>query len=124
MTNDLRTTTSEPASAEQIGYRDKPEGPIAAAILAGGAGALTLGILTTLAEANANIKSGLQWSDSVGPLSGKTTLTVIVWLVVWAVLHLALRKRAYESRRALGIALFLVALGVIGTFPTFFQAFE
>ncbi len=124
MSSDLRNTTAAPASADEIGYRDKPEGPIAAAILAGGVGALTLGILTTLAEASAQIKSWLQWSDSVGPLSGKTTLTVIVWLVVWAVLHLALRKKAYESRRALGISLFLVALGIIGTFPTFFQAFE
>jgi hypothetical protein len=39
-------------------------------------------------------------------------------------LHLALRRSRYESTRALMFALILIGLGVIGTFPTFFQAFE
>ena len=36
---------------EGIVYEDKPEGPIAAAIIAAGIGALVLGILTMWAEA-------------------------------------------------------------------------
>jgi len=102
---------------------DRPEGPIAAAILAGGIGCFVLGLLTTLAEANASIKDWLNWNDDVGPLSGKTGLTVIVWLIVWAILHAIYRGRRFETRRALVIALILIALGVLGTFPTFFQAF-
>jgi hypothetical protein len=104
-------------------FTDRPEGPIAAAILAGGIGCLTLGILTTLAEASTSIKDWLQWSDRVGPLSGKTAMAVIIWLVVWAVLHAIYRNKPFETRRALVISLVLVALGVVGTFPTFFQAF-
>jgi hypothetical protein len=64
-----------------------------------------------------------QWSDAVGPLSGKVLMAVLVWLVTWAVLHLALRNRPYETRRALVISLVLIGLGVLGTFPLFFQAF-
>lgn len=104
-------------------FTDKPEGPIAAAILAGGIGCLTLGVFTTLAEANTSVNDWLQWSDRVGPLSGKTAMTVIIWLAAWAVLHMTYRNRPFETRRALIISVVLVILGAIGTFPTFFQAF-
>lgn len=104
-------------------FTDKPEGPIAAAILAGGIGCLALGVFTTLAEASSGIKDWLQWNDRVGPLSGKTGMAVIVWLVAWAVLHVVYRAKPFETRRAMVIALILVALGAVGTFPTFFQAF-
>lgn len=112
-TNEVQGTT----------FEDKPEGPISAAILAGGVGALALGVLTTLAEANESIKTALEFSKTVGPLSGKTILTVVIWLVAWVILHVALRKTEYETRRAFSIAMILVALGVIGTFPTFFLMF-
>ena len=39
-------------------------------------------------------------------------------------LHLALRNKPYETRRALVISLVLISLGVLGTFPLFFQAFS
>lgn len=59
----------------------------------------------------------------VGPLSGKTVMAVIVWLVSWAILHAVYRNREAETRQALTIALVLIGLGVLGTFPTFFQLF-
>jgi hypothetical protein len=123
----MASTDTTPAAGEDelgIAYTDKPEGPVSAAVIAAGIGALALGFLTTLAEANTSVKDWLQWSDDVGPLSGKTILAVVAWLVSWAVLHVALRNKPYETGRALTIALVLIALGVIGTFPTFFQAFE
>ncbi len=107
----------------RIPFEDKPEGPIAAAIIAGGVGAAALGVVTTLAEASEGIREWLQWSDAVGPLSGKVLMAVGVWLVAWAILHVALRSRPYETRRALVVALVLIGLGVVGTFPTFFQLF-
>jgi hypothetical protein len=111
------------ADVAGIAFEDKPEGPIAAAILAGGVGALTLGVVTTLVEASASVKKALTLSTAVGPLSGKVAVTVAVWLVAWLVLHLVYRTKPYESRRALTIAAVLVGLGVVGTFPTFFQMF-
>jgi hypothetical protein len=104
-------------------FEDKPEGPISAAIIAGGIGAFALGVLTTLAEANETIKGWLELSKDVGPLSGKTVFAVVVWLVAWALLHSTMRTTRYETRRAFAIAVVLIVLGVIGTFPMFFQLF-
>ncbi len=102
---------------------DKPEGPVAAALIAGGVGCAALGFLTTLAEANAGAKSWLEWNARVGPLSGKTGMAVIVWLVAWVALHFGLRKRSVDLSKVFVIGLVLVGLGLLGTFPTFFQAF-
>jgi hypothetical protein len=118
-----RPSDTSDTGVEGIEFADKPEGPIAAAILAGGIGALTLGVVTTVAEASSGFRKWLTWNHDVGPLSGKTIITVLVWLAAWAVLHVAYRHRETETRRALLIALVLIALGVVGTFPTFFQAF-
>ena len=123
----MREDTTRKGEAERhstrIDFPDKPEGPIAAAILAGGIGCLALGVFTTLAEASSSIKDWLNWKDNVGPLSGKTGIAVIVWLVAWAVLHVFYRDKPFETHRALTIALVLIGLGALGTFPTFFQAF-
>lgn len=102
---------------------DKPEGPISAAIIAAGIGAAALGVFTVLAEASTSIKNWLAWSNDVGPLSGKTIMAVIVWIVAWAALHIAMRRTRYETRRAGIIALILIGLGLLGTFPPFFQLF-
>ena len=59
----------------------------------------------------------------MGPLSGKTTFAVVVWLVAWAVLHLALRARARLTNGVLVTTGILIALGLLGTFPVFFQLF-
>jgi hypothetical protein len=118
----MHDTPDTSAAAPSTGV-DKPEGPISAAILAAGVGALALGVFTTLAEASSSVADWLRWNAAVGPLSGKTLMTVIVWLVTWAGLHLWLRHKPYETSRAVTIAVVLIALGVIGTFPTFFQLF-
>ncbi|MDP9868795.1 MULTISPECIES: hypothetical protein [Streptosporangium] len=114
---------TKPDAERRVPGAPKPEGPIAAAVLAAGAGSAALGLLTTLAEASTAVKKWLTWSDAVGPLSGKTTAAVLVWLVAWLVLHLRMRTGVYETRRALAVALVLIGLGVLGTFPAFFQLF-
>jgi hypothetical protein len=117
---DTIRTAGEPA--QEITFTDKPEGPISAAIIGAGVGAAALGLLTTLAEASTTIHDWLQFSDPVGPLSGKTIMAVIVWLLAWVALHLGLRNKPYETGRALTICLILLGLGILGTVPTFFQA--
>jgi hypothetical protein len=113
----------EDLQARGFEFPDKPEGPIAAAILAGGIGCLALGVITTLAEASTSIKDWLDWNAGVGPLSGKTGTAIAIWLVAWAVLHVIYRNKPFETRRAFVIALILIALGAVGTFPIFFQVF-
>lgn len=117
-------TTSEARPAHDApSTADKPEGPISAAIIAAGIGALALGIVTTLAEASTTVKEWLEWSTAVGPLAGKVGVALIVWIAAWIGLHAAMRHRPRETRTALIIALCLIALGVLGTFPPFFGLF-
>lgn len=120
MASNIQTGAS---AARQTDNVEKPEGPVAAAIIAGGVGALAVGLLTTLAEASTNVKDFLNFYNPVGPLSGKTIGGVLIWLVSWVVLYLMYRDKPFETRRALTVALVLIGLGLLGTFPIFFQAF-
>lgn len=99
------------------------EGPAAAALLGAGVGAFTLGLLTTLAEASTTIKDWLALTDAVGPLSGKTTYAVIVWLIAWGVLHYTVGRRTQLTATVLTVVVVLLGLGLLGTFPVFFQLF-
>jgi hypothetical protein len=48
---------------------------------------------------------------------------VVIWLLTWVALHIALRNKPYETGCGRTICLILLGLGILGTFPTFFQAF-
>jgi lysylphosphatidylglycerol synthetase-like protein (DUF2156 family) len=114
---------SDATSNGDLEAPDKPEGPIVAAVLAAGVGCFAMGVFTTLGEASTSFADRLTWNEDVGPLSGKTGMTIIVWLVSWAVLYVIFRNRQTETRQALTISLVLMGLGVLLTFPTFFQLF-
>jgi len=115
------SSSMQPVSMPVTGV-DKPFGPVAAVFLAAGIGALVLGMLTTLAEANEGIKSWLEWSTSVGPLAGKTIIAVIAFVVAWVVLGIGLRGRNPKASSVFTWTAVLVAVAVVLTFPTFFQA--
>jgi hypothetical protein len=117
----LETETAPPQTA--LSDVDRPFGPAAAVIVAVGLGALTLGILTTLVEASTWFADKLQWSDRVGPLSGKSILAVLVFFASWAGLTALWRDRSPAVRTVVIATVVLLALGLLGTFPTFFQAF-
>ncbi len=110
------------ATADSPHAKERPEGPAAAALLAAGIGAAALGVVTTLAEASETVKDWLGFSESVGPLSGKTIVAVVVWLVAWIVLHPLLRRRRLSNGILIATGI-LVLVGVVGTFPVFFEAF-
>ena len=106
---------------------DKPDGPAAAAMIASGLGIFTLGLMTTLAVINGSVKSFLEWfqfDQGVGALAGKSTVSVIVFFITWLVLYLLWREKDVVLKKAFYIGLGLGILGVIGTFPPFFEAFE
>ena len=98
-------------------------GPAAAAILASGIGCLALGLLTTLAQAIPPAKEALKLYSPTGPMSGKTILAVAVWLVAWAMLHFLWRNKQVDFGRIFIIALILIGLAFLGTFPLFFRSF-
>lgn len=99
------------------------DGTAVAAILAAAFGCAVIGLATVFAEASPAIKDFLTWSKSVGPLSGKTGMGVICWLVAWGCLHLTLRTREVSFARNWRRALVLLAVGLLGTFPPIFEFF-
>jgi hypothetical protein len=101
----------------------KPDGPLAAVLLAAGIGSFVLGLLTTLAEVSAGFRAWLVLDDGVGPLSGKTILATVVFLISWIILHVLLRHRDGVLRTVVIAFLVLTGLGFLGTFPLVFQAF-
>jgi len=109
-------TVSEPE-------RPRPFGPLAAAFLAAGIGSLVLGLLTTIAEANATFADKLNWYNPVGPLSGKTLIAVAAFVASWLLLHLAFRGKEPAQGVTYWATGLLVVAGLVLTFPKFFDLF-
>lgn len=101
----------------------KPSGPAAAVVVASGIGTFVLGLLATLNEASTDVNEFLAFTDDVGPLSGKTILAAAAFFLSWAVLGYLWRSRDLAWRPVLTATIVLLALGFLGTFPTFFEAF-
>jgi hypothetical protein len=101
----------------------KPNGPVVAVMIAAGIGALVLGIFTVLSEASESVHEFLEFSERVGPLSGKTVFGTAAFLLSWGGLHLVLRDRDLDWRPAITALLLLLAIGLVLTFPPFFQLF-
>ena len=118
-----RTTGAE-APREEIGIAPvRPNGPVAAAVLAAGIGSLVLAILVVIAEASVSFADSLAYSDRVGPLAGKTIWAVVAFLGSWLGLGIALRNREVDLRKVTVVAAVLIALALIGTFSPFFELF-
>jgi hypothetical protein len=106
---------SEPAS--NVSVMMMPNGPGAAAVLAAGIGCFAMGAVSVLTDKLPALARVLNIYRPTGPLSGVSTVTIAVWLAAWAVLHYYWRRRNVELGRATGIALLLLACGVLLTFP-------
>jgi hypothetical protein len=115
-------SAAHPEERDPIG--PKTDGPVVAVMLASGIGALVLGIFTVLSEANEDIHEFLEFSERVGPLSGKTVLATAAFLVSWGGLHMALRDREVAWRTALAVTVVLLVIALVLTFPPFFQLFK
>jgi hypothetical protein len=115
------------ADADEVVVRrietPKPTGPVAAALISAGIGSAMLGFLTTLAEASPAVKTFLSFYNPVGPLAGKTAYAVLAYAVAWALLAVVLRGRSPRLGPAFTWTFVLVGLGLLGTFPIFFEAF-
>ena len=114
---------SENAATSQLEDVERPTGPVAAAVLATGVGAFVLGLLTTLNEASTGVHDFLEFDEGVGPLSGKTIIAVIAYFASWAILHGLWRRQNPALRPILIATAVVIVLGILGMFPTFFQAF-
>jgi hypothetical protein len=103
--------------------QDRPNGPVAAVLLAGGIGAAALGVVTVLAELSHAFRDNLDWWPPAGPLAGKSAVCVVAFLASWAILYYALRSRNVNFVPVAIIALALLAMGLLCTFPPFYSLF-
>ncbi len=89
----------------------------AAAILSAGVACFALAVLAILADKSALIKSSLVFSKPTGPLSGVSTVAILVWLFTWGILEWRWRKKIVAAGRINAVALAPLALSLILTFP-------
>lgn len=92
-------------------------GPGAAAVLAAGIGCFALAVLACVTDKVSSVKKLMPFYTPTGPLSGVTTTAVLVWLVVWLVLHIVWRRRDVSIAALCRIAFALLVLGALLTFP-------
>lgn len=98
-------------------------GVASAAFVSSGIGCLVIGLMVTGAEMSEGLKNALNWWNPAGPLTGKTAVGVIVWLVSWAILHSLWKDKEVALARAFTVTLILIALGFVFTFPPIFELF-
>jgi hypothetical protein len=102
----------------------RPSGPAAAVVLAAGLGCFMLGLLTVLTVASGAFSDAMTFSERVGDLAGVTTIATIVFFATWIGLALAWRRANPALARIAAAAGLLIALGLLGTFPPFFNLFD
>lgn len=113
------TPARAPLEVEQANV--KPTGPAGAAMISVSLGLLAMAVSHVIAEGSEATKNAIHnlgklWipgAQGIGPYSGKETIALVVWLVSWAILHYALRRREV-SLTAYGLG-FLVLIGLSTT---------
>jgi hypothetical protein len=108
-----------PLAATEISRRS---GPAAAVVLAAGLASFVLGLLSVLTAVSPSVSSALTLSDRVGDLSGLTTAVAVVFFAAWGVLAIMWRRADPSLVRVAAASGVLIGLGLLGTFPPFFNA--
>lgn len=94
-------------------------GAAMAAFLAAGIGAFVTGFIVILHEVG-NVAIPALYAPA-GGASGRTALAVVIWLIVWAVLHNMWKKREIQQARVASATVALIVLGLIFAFPPVWQ---
>jgi hypothetical protein len=94
-----------------------PNGSGAAAILSAGIGSFAVAIFAIAADKYALVKNLFVFYKPTGALSGETTVAILLWLAAWAILDWRWRKRTVSLRRINAVALGLLGLSLLLTFP-------
>lgn len=114
------STLISTASANATGQTN---GSGAAAILAGGIGAFALAVLAIAGDKIASVQRLMVFYKPTGPLSGVTTTAILIWLFAWGILEWRWRNRTIALGRTNAIALILLGLSLLLTFPPFADLF-
>ncbi len=106
-----------PNSAASPNALPLTNGSGAAAILAAGVGCFALAVLACAGDKLAAVKNSLVFYKPTGPLSGVTTVAIVIWLASWVILQSRWRNRTVGIGRIAAIALALLGLSLLLTFP-------
>ena len=111
------STPADPNTVEPV------NGPAAAAIVAAGAGCFLMGVFYVLGNASAACNRLLSIYKPSGALSGVSTAAILLWLIVWFVLHRRWARRDVNMGRIGLWSAILLAGGVLLTFPPIARLF-
>jgi hypothetical protein len=100
----------------------RPSGPAAAVVMAAGLACFTLGLLTVLTAASGAVSDALTLSERVGDVSGISIAAFVVFFATWGLLAVVWRRADPPLVRVAAASGALIALGLLGTFPPFFNA--
>lgn len=94
-----------------------PNGSGAAAVLSAGIGCFAVAALAFGGDKSALVKSHLTFYQPTGPLSGVTTVGILLWLLTWAILEWRWRSKTIAMGPTSAVALALLGLSLALTFP-------
>jgi hypothetical protein len=98
-------------------------GVASAAFVSSGIGCLIIGLMVTGAEMSEGLKNTLNWWNPAGPLTGKTGVGIIAWIVSWVILHTMWKDKDMDFGKVFIVTLIMIALGFLLTFPPIFSLF-
>ncbi len=107
------------AQAAEIGEVSAVDRAVGAAFIGSGIGTLVLGVvdLLTAMKAGAGLKSALNFLGPVGPLSGKTSVSVVAFVVSWLILNYVFKNKAVKLTTSFIITIVLLVIGLLMMFP-------
>jgi MFS family permease len=92
-------------------------------MLAAAIGCFAVAVLALAGDKSAAIKSSLNFYRPTGPLSGVTTVAIVIWLVAWGLLGWRWHRKTVAAGRIIVAALVLLGLGLLLTFPPMADVF-
>lgn len=135
---DATAQLAPPPKAEEQRYRKRPEGPVAVAVFSACCGVFALGLaslinqglnplqwipipgVTPADQLQGGRKMVFMWS-SFAQMTGLFFTMIIVWVVVWVVLHESYAHRARVGRGWYVASASLLAVGLLLSWPPFYQ---
>ena len=102
-------------SVRTVTYTTK-SGKALASLVAAGIGCAVLGLITVLAEHSTGLRALLTFASGVGPLSGKTSVAVVLWLIAWYLLYRRFQTNPPTWTSGLVATWVLIGVGFLGTF--------
>lgn len=94
-------------------------GAAAAAILAAGVGCFALGVLAVVGDGSKTAAHVLTLYRPTGPLSGVSTMAIVIWLMTWRLLARFWGAKTVALAKVNVTAFVLLGLGLLLTFPPF-----